>query len=95
MVYNVAKHNGKRICYYFDSFGIDPAEEILKFMKTSRKPVIMNIYRIQDINSILCGYFCIYFINELLKGKEFHKILLEFNPSNYKQNDQIVITKLI
>ena len=89
MVYNV-----EMTCYYFDSFGIDPAEEILNFMKTGRKRVIMNTYRIQDVNSILCGYFCVYFIDELLKGKKFQSILLEFSPSNYKQNDEIIKTKL-
>ena len=93
-VYNIAKHKGEKACCYFDSFGVDPAEEILNFMKTGMKRVVMNTYRIQDISSILCGYFCIYFMNELLKGKKFQSILLEFSPNNYKQNDDIIKTKL-
>ena len=31
--------------------------------------MIINIYRIQAYDSIMCGYFCIGFIDLMLKGK--------------------------
>ena len=31
--------------------------------------IIRNIYRIQNYNSIMCGYFCIDFIDYVFKGK--------------------------
>ena len=33
------------------------------------KKITINIYRIQAYDSILCGYFCIGFIDFMLKGK--------------------------
>ena len=35
---------------------------------------ITNVYRIQAYNSVMCGYFCIGFIDFILKGKS----LLEY-----------------
>ena len=57
---------------YFDSFGIEHApKEIKRF--TGNK-IITNIYRIQAYDSIMCGYFCIGFIDFMLTGK----VLLEY-----------------
>ena len=33
------------------------------------KNIIPNIYKIQAYDSIMCGYFCIGFIDFMLKGK--------------------------
>ena len=53
---------------YFDSFGVEHIpKEIKKFIDS--KNVISNIFRIQAYDSILCGYFCIGFINFMFKGK--------------------------
>ena len=53
---------------YFDSFGIEHIpEEIDKFI--GNKKIKASIFRIQVYDSIMCGYFCIEFINYILKGK--------------------------
>ena len=44
--------------YYFDSFGGQPDKFLLKQLS---KPIIYHIYKIQDINSQLCGSYCLYF----------------------------------
>ena len=44
--------------YYFDSFGGQPDKFILKQLS---KPIIYHNYKIQDINSRLCGSYCLYF----------------------------------
>ena len=36
---------------------------------SSLKRIKSNIFRIQAYDSIMCGYFCIEFINYMLKGK--------------------------
>ena len=53
---------------YFDSFGV---ERIPKEIKTfiNNKNIITNIFRIQAYASIMCGYFCIGFIDFMLAGK--------------------------
>ena len=53
---------------YFDSFGDEHIpKEIKKFI--GNKIIITNIYRIQPYDSIMCGYFCIGFIDFMLKGQ--------------------------
>ena len=62
---------------YFDSFGIEHIpKKINKFIgnsDTTKSSAIAriksNIFRIQAYDSIMCGYFCIEFINYMLKGK--------------------------
>ena len=44
--------------YYFDSFGVQPHKFLLKQLP---KPIIYHNYKIQDINSFLCGSYCLYF----------------------------------
>ena len=51
---------------YFDSFGIKHIpKEINEFINNDIKS---NIFRIQAYDSIMCGYFCIEYINYMLKG---------------------------
>ena len=53
---------------YFDSFGVAYIPfEIKKFI--GDKDTKTSIFRIQTYNSIMCGYFCIFFIDFMLKGK--------------------------
>ena len=47
---------------YFDSFGVQHIpEEIKEFIVN--KNIKANIFRIQANNSVMCGYFCIGFID--------------------------------
>ena len=73
---------------YFDSFEV---EHIPKEIKTfiSYKNIKTNIFRIQAFNSIMCGYFCIGFIDFMLKGKTLTEYTNLFSPNNVKKNDDI------
>jgi hypothetical protein len=79
-------------CLYFDPFGVDPPEELLELMRTTRKKIIMNSYRVQALTSKSCGVFCVYIINGLLSGKEYINILTNFDPNDYSRNERIIIT---
>ena len=53
---------------YFDSFGLEHvSKEIKRFI--GHKNTKTNIFRIQADNSIMCGYFCIGFIDFMFAGK--------------------------
>ena len=53
---------------YFDSFVVEHiAKEIKRFI--DNKNTQTNILRIQAYDSIICGYFCIGFIDFMLAGK--------------------------
>ena len=75
---------------YFDSFGVEHIpKEIRKFIRN--KNIITNIYRIQAYDSIMCGYFCIGFIDFMLKGKSLLEYTNLFSPNEYKKNDKMIL----
>ena len=64
----VALYCKKNETFYFDSFGVEHIpEEIKKFI--GNRNIKANIYRVQATNSIMCGYFCIGFIDFVFAGK--------------------------
>ena len=77
---------------YFDSFGVEHIpKEIKEFVKN--KNLKINIFRIQAYDSIMCGYFCIGFIDFMLKGKTLTEYTNPFSPNNLenkKSNDIIL-----
>ena len=74
---------------YFDSFGIEHIpEEINKFI--GNKEIKANTLRLQAYDSIMCGYYCIEFINYVLKGKTLLDYTNLFSPDDFKKNDKII-----
>ena len=74
----------------FDSFGVEHIpEEIKTFI--NNKNVKTDIFRIQAYDSITCGYFCIGFIDFMLKGKTLTEYTNLFSPNNFKKNDDIIL----
>ena len=75
---------------YFDSSGIEHTpKEIKKFIVN--KNVVTNIYRIQAYDSIICGYFCIGFIDFMLKGKSLLQYTDLFSRNDYEKNDKVIL----
>ena len=62
-------------------------KEIRKFIRN--KNITRNIYRIQAFDSIMCGYFCIVFIDFMLKSKSLLEYTNLFSPNNFQKNDKI------
>ena len=70
---------------YFDSFGREHIpKEISKFINNDIK------INMQAYDSIMCGCFCIKFINYMLKGKTLLDYTNLFSPNNFKKNGQII-----
>ena len=81
--------NNKTVTY-FDRFGVEHIpKEIKKFI--NNKNIIANIFRIQAFDSVMCGYFCIVFINYMLMGKSLTDYNNLFPPNNLKKNDNIIL----
>ena len=75
---------------YFDSFGVEHIrKDIKKFIQS--KNIITNIYRIQAFDSMMYGYFCIGFINFVLKGKSLLDCTDLFFLNKYEKNDKILL----
>ena len=74
---------------YFDSFGVEHIpKEINKFIVN--KKIKASIFRIKAYDSIMCRYFCIEFINYMLKGKTLLDYTNLFSPNDFKKNDRII-----
>ena len=79
---------------YFDSFGVEQIpQEIKAFI--GYKNIKTNIFRIQAYNSIICGYFCIGFIDFMLTGKTLTDFTNLFSPSNFKKKDDIILNYFV
>ena len=75
---------------YFDSFGVEHIpKEIKKFIEN--KDIKTNIFRIQAYNSIICGYFCIGFIDFMLSGKTLIDFTGLFSPYDFEKNYKIIL----
>ena len=81
----VALYVNNKTLTYFDSFG----KEVKKFI--GNRNIISNIYRIQNYDSIMYGYFLIGFIDYMFKGKSLTDYINLFSPNNCKKNDDIIL----
>ena len=87
MLYFVKKNE----IVYFDSFDVENIpEEIKKFIRN--KNIKAKIFRIQANNSVMCGYFCIGFIDFMLAGKTLIDYTNLFSPYDFDKNDQIIFS---
>ena len=72
---------------YFDSFDVEHVpEEIREFVVN--KNIKANIFRVQANNLVMCGYFCIKFIDFMLVGKKLTDFTSLFSPYDFKKNDK-------
>ena len=68
----------------FESFGPENIpRENQQFIRN--KIITKNIYRIQAYNWKICGYFCIEFIDFMLKGKGLLGYSSLFSPNEYER----------
>ena len=78
----VALYVNNKIVTYFVSSGVEHIpKEIMKSI--ARKKIITNIYRTQAYDSIMCGYFCIVFINFMFNGKSLTYYTNLFSPNDF------------
>ena len=70
---------------YFDSFGVEHIPKEIKTFISRPSSIKTNILRIQAYDSIMCGYFCIGFINFMLAGKTLSDFTDLFSPNNFKK----------
>ena len=76
---------------YFDGFGVEHIpKEPKEFVKN--KNIKTNICRVQANDSVMCGYFCIEFIDFMFKEKTLTEFTNLFSPNNFKKNDDIILS---
>ena len=75
----------------FDSFGVEHIPEEVK-KSIGNKNIKANIFRVQENNLIMCGYFCIGFIDFMLVDKKLTDFTNLFSPYDFKKNGNIVLS---
>ena len=64
-------------------------EEIKEFI--GNKNIKPNIFQVQANDSVMCGYFCIGFIDFMLAGKKLTDYTNLFSPHHFKKYDSIML----
>jgi len=79
-----------KYAYYFDSYGLPPPEEIKKYLKTSGKQIMFNTSMMQQLNSVLCGIYCVDILKKLNRGDDFYEAIHSFDPYPSEENQEKV-----
>ena len=81
----------KNAILYFDSFGVEHIPEEMKEFIGDKK-IKANIFQVQANNSVMCGYFCIGFIDFILADKTLTDYTNLFSPYDFDKNDQMILS---
>ena len=86
----VATYVKNGIINYFDSFGMPPFQEIVNHAKRKNMTLSHQSDQIQNLMTTTCGYFCLYFLNEMSKGRSYYDLLKVFNSHNTMENEKYI-----
>ena len=86
----VATYVKNGIINYFDSFGMPPFQEIVNHVERKNMTLLHQSDQIQNLLTTTCGYFCLYFLNEMSKGRSYYDLLKVFNSHNTMENEKYI-----
>ena len=75
---------------YFDNFKVQRISQEIKIF-IDKSILVTSIFIIQAYDSVMRGYFCIGFIDFMLKGKNLTDFTNLFSPNNFNKNDNIIL----
>ena len=76
---------------FFESSGVQHVpREIKEFIGTTN--IKANICQVEANDSVMCGYFCIGFIEFMLAGKKLTDYTSLISPHGFKKNDDIILS---
>lgn len=87
LIYNA---NPKYILY-IDPFGLIAPIDAVTFMRKAKKEIFYSTEQLQNENSVLCGYYCIYFADQLMSGRKFNEINANDFTVDTNQNDKVIM----
>ena len=80
----------KLMVEYFDPFGLIMPHEISHYLSKSGKSIVLSQDEIQNRDTVLCGYWCLYYLVERQKGKSIldviHHDSFDENNSDFIQD---------
>ena len=84
----VCYRNLDSVVEYFDPFGLIMPSLALKYFNTSGKHIVYSIDEIQNRNTVLCGYWCLYYLLERQNGKNILDVI--HNPHFDNDNSDFI-----
>ena len=86
----VASFIKSKIIYYFDSFSLPPPVEFVDYARRLEMSYQHNYgYPIQNISSVRCGYYCLYFLDNIWR-KSFYDCLKVFSLADTQKNEMFI-----
>ena len=85
----VATYVSDLIINYFDSLGMPPFQEIVDYAKRENLTFLYQNNQLQNLWTTTCGYFCLYFLNEMNRGWSYFDLLQVFDYDTIK-NDKLI-----
>ena len=80
----VATYVRDKVINYFDSFGMPPFQEMVDHAEKKNLTLLHQNSQIQNLLSSTCGYFCLYFLNEMHRGNDYFDLLQVFDVDTAK-----------
>ena len=84
----VCYRNLDSVVEYFDPFGLIMPNEALKYFRSSGKHIVYSLDEIQNRNTVLCGYWCLYYLFERQNGKSILDVI--HNPHFDNDNSDFI-----
>ena len=75
---------------YFDIFDVENIPKEVKIF-IDKSIVVANIFRMQAYDSVMWRYFCIGFIDFILKGKTLTDFTNLFSLNSFDKNDDVIL----
>ena len=79
-----------KVINYFDSFGLPPFQEMANHARKKNLTLLHHNNQIQNLLTTTFGYFCLYFLNEMNKGKSYFDLLEVFNIYDTMKNENFL-----
>ena len=84
----VCYRNIGKVVEYFDPFGLIMPNEALEYFNTSGKQIVYSMDEIQNRNTVLCGYWCLYYLFERQRGTSILDVI--HNPHFDNDNSDFI-----
>ena len=84
----VCYRNIGNVIEYFDPFALIMPNEALKYFHTSGKRIVYSMDEIQNRSTVLCGYWCLYYLIERQRGKSTLDVI--HNPHFDEDNSDFI-----
>jgi hypothetical protein len=85
----------KGISLYYDPFGVEPPESVLAKIKNTKGRCYYSQEVNQDLDSVLCGYYCLSIIKSIFRDNiSFRDYLAKLYNEPNKKNKKFIMNNL-